>query len=92
MHAGMSPSQVLQIEVYHADRPLLLTAGPTHLVCDDNGRVVVEQSRLDVELWINITLKVELTKRRVEYRSLIDIQLYEVMSLPTCVQNRSPYP
>ena len=64
------------MEIYRGDQPLPIT----HHVSDNNGSVVVEQSRLDTELWLNGVLGAELKSRGLDYRSLIDydLQLYEV--------------
>lgn len=73
LHAVLSPGHVLQVEIYHGDRPLLITH-------HNNASVVVKQSRLDIELWLNSVLGAEIKSRGLDYRSLIDydLQLYEV--------------
>lgn len=68
------------MEVYSDDTPLPLTPGPSHQLADNTGTIVVEQSCLDVEIWLNNILQKELKKQDLEYRSLVDydVQLYEV--------------
>ena len=64
------------MDIYHGDRPL----PTTH---QSSTSVVVKQSRLDIELWLNSVLGVEIKSRGLDYRSLIDydLQLYEVKDL-----------
>lgn len=75
----LSPSHVLQVEVYHEDVHLPMTS-PAHHSPDSSGAMSVDQSSLDVELWINSFLETEMKKRGLDYRSLMDydIQLYDV--------------
>ena len=79
----VSPSHILQVEVYRGATPLPLISGPAHQLNDVDGGVSVDQNSLDVELWINSVLPAELKRCALEYRSLMDydIQLYEVVCL-----------
>ena len=76
----LSPGHILQVEVYRGATPLPLLSGPTHQLSAVNGGVTINQSSLDVELWINGVLQAELKGCGLNYRSLMDydIQLYEV--------------
>ena len=69
------------MDVYRDATLLPLVAGPAHHLSDDSGGVSVDQSVLDVELWLNCVLQVQLEKNRLHYRSLMDydIQLYQVL-------------
>ena len=76
----LSPGHILQVDVYRGATLLPLVTGPTHHLSDVSGGVSVDQSVLDVELWLNGVLQVQLEKSNLHYRSLMDydIQLYQV--------------
>ena len=68
------------MDVYRGGMLLPLTTGPTHPPSNVNEGVSVDQSILDVELWLNGVLLTQLERRGLHYRSLMDydIQLYQV--------------
>ena len=76
----LSPGHILQVDVYRGATLLPLVTGPTHHLSNVSGGVSVDQSVLDVELWLNGVLQVQLEKNNLHYRSLMDydIQLYQV--------------
>ncbi|MCG8625688.1 MAG: hypothetical protein MJE68_27275 [Proteobacteria bacterium] len=76
----LSPDRILQVDVYRGGRLLPLTTGPAHPPSNVSGGVSVDQSVLDVELWLNGVLLSQLEKIGLHYRSLMDydIQLYQV--------------
>ena len=76
----LSPGHILQVDVYRGATLLPLVTGPAHHLSDLSGGVSVDQSILDVELWLNGVLQAQLEKVQLHYRSLMDydIQLYQV--------------